>query len=147
MFRQPLAARPPRSRRPVSVTKKELQCIPSACPACTGVQAGARPLLPGTAALKEDSQRSAAFLPGETDLSSRRRDGLRAERAGERRPPTSDVPPGRTRVGRRRSTGARVRALAPRRRAALVADAAAGARRLRQLALQRALGVRRRPAA
>src|SRR5467141_360099 len=75
------------------------------------------------------------------------KDGLRSERAGKRHPAPSDVAPRSSRVRRPGAASARVRALAARCRAALVADAAGRAARLRQLAVQRALLVRGEPAA
>src|SRR5207253_7689902 len=75
------------------------------------------------------------------------KDGLRSERAGKRHPAPSAVAPRSSRVRRPGAGSARVRALAAACRAALVADAAGRAARVRQLAVQRALLVRGEPAA
>src|SRR5437867_4311385 len=72
--------------------------------------------------------------------------GLRSQRAGERCPPPPDLPARPAWFRRSRPRVARVRALAARRRPTVVADASGGPDRVRQFAVQRALGIRRQSA-
>src|SRR3989449_4462250 len=125
-----------------NVTFEVVDLIPKAPPALPpAIQAGAiPPKVTGFAV------QTPAVVPGD-GIPWWDKDGLRSERAGKRHPAPSDVAPRSSRVRRPGAASARVRALAARCRAALVADAAGRAARVRQLAVQRALLVRGEPAA
>src|SRR2546428_616521 len=142
MFGRHLAALSAPTCGYANVTFDVVDLIPKAPPALPpAIQAGAiPPKVTGFAV------QTPAVVPGD-GIPWWDKDGLRSERAGKRHPAPSDVAPRSSRVRRPGAGSARVRALAARCRAALVADAAGRAARVRQLAVQRALLVRGEPAA
>ena len=101
----------------------------------------------GPNAETETKHQRTCYVPARFRTYHGARNGFRSRRSGERRPPPPDVPPRGARLRGSGSRSARVRARAGPGRPRLVADAAGGPGRVRQFALQRAVGFRRRPSA